>query len=78
VHYDAKRKMVLLDAEHPQVKKALGEAKQRRERLYVLLAAVYGAINRALERITDQHEAQLSAALAAHLAANPQLLEPSE
>jgi hypothetical protein len=78
VHYDVKRKVVLLDAEHKQVKRALGEAKVRRERLYVLLAAIYGAINRALERITDQHEEQLSAALAAHLAANPQLLEPGD
>jgi hypothetical protein len=78
VHYDAKRKVVLLDGEHAQVKRALSEAKVRRERLYVLLAAIYGAINRALERITDQHEEQLSAALAAHLAANPQLLEPGE
>ncbi|MBL8954110.1 MAG: hypothetical protein JNK82_25260, partial [Myxococcaceae bacterium] len=75
VHYDVRRKLVLLDAEHPQVQRALAEGKLRRERLYVLLAAMYGAINRALERITDTHEEALALALARHLAENPQLLD---
>ena len=78
VHYDARRKVVLLDSEHPQVMRALAEAKLRRERLYVLLAAMYGAVNRALERVTDEHEEQLMTALAAHLSENPQLLEPGD
>ncbi len=74
VQYDKKRKVALLDSDHGQVKRALAEAATRRERIYVLLAAMYGAINRALERITDEHEAHLLGALAAHLAANPRLL----
>jgi hypothetical protein len=78
VHYDADRRVVLLDSDHTSVKRALAESKLRRERLYVLLAAMYGAINRALERITDAHEEELALALAAHLAANPQLLEPGD
>lgn len=77
VHYDTKRKIIFLDSQHAQVMRALSEAKVRRERLYVLLAAMYGAINRALHRVTDEHEEQLMAALASHLAANPQLLEAS-
>ncbi len=78
VRYDARRRVVLLDVDHAQVKRALAEGKLRRERLYVLLAAIYGAINRALDRITDEHEASLALALATHLAENPQLLEPGE
>jgi hypothetical protein len=78
VKYDVKRKLALLDADHAHVKRALAEASTRRERLYVLLLAMYGAINRALERITDQHEEQLAQALAAHLASNPQLLAPKD
>jgi hypothetical protein len=78
VKYDVKRRLALLDADHAHVKRALAEASTRRERLYVLLLAMYGAINRALERITDQHEEQLAQALAAHLASNPQLLAPKD
>jgi hypothetical protein len=75
--YDATRKLVLLDPEHPHVQRALGETGAFPERLWVLLAAIFGAVNRALDHVTDEHEAQLALALAAHLAANPQLLEPS-
>ena len=47
--------------------------------LYVLLAAIYGAVNRALERITDEDELRLVGGLMGHLAANPDLLGvPSE
>jgi len=42
--------------------------------LWVLLAALFGLVNRALERVTDDHEAQLLLALARHLASNPKLL----
>jgi hypothetical protein len=78
VQYDVKRRVALLDADHPHVKRALAESSARRERLYVLLAAMYGAVNRALERITDQHEEELAGSLAAHLASNPQLLDPKK
>ncbi len=77
VRYDAQRKVGVLDVEHPLVERALREARLRPERMYVLLAALYGCVNRALERFTDEDEAKLLAALVSHLAANPQLLEPS-
>ncbi|MBL8912290.1 MAG: hypothetical protein JNM17_16485 [Archangium sp.] len=76
MRYDGKRKLVLLDPDHPHVKRALSEVRAYPERLWILLAAVFGVVNRALAHVTDEHEAQLSLALAAHLAANPQLLEP--
>ena len=38
------------------------------------MAAIYGAVNRALERVTDEDEARMLAALTRHLAANPELL----
>ncbi|MFT3711128.1 MAG: hypothetical protein QM817_26160 [Archangium sp.] len=76
LRYDGKRKLVLLDPEHPHVARALGDVRAFPERLWVLLAAIFGVVNRALENVTDEHEAQLALALAAHLAANPQLLEP--
>jgi hypothetical protein len=33
-------------------------------------------VNRALKHVTDEHEAKLTLALAAHLADNPKLLLP--
>jgi hypothetical protein len=77
VEYDPARKLLLLDGNDPQVLAALEEAAQRPERLWVLLAACYGEVNRALERITDAHEADLLAALAVHLASNPEHLAPA-
>lgn len=74
--YDAKRKLVLLDPDHPHVGKTLVELSSRPERLWVLLAALFGVVNRALKHVTDEHEAKLTLALAAHLASNPQLLQP--
>jgi len=74
--YDAKRKLVLLDPEHPHVGKTLSELASRPERLWVLLAAIFGVVNRALNHVTDEHEAKLTLALAAHLADNPKLLLP--
>ncbi|MBI3181656.1 MAG: hypothetical protein HYZ28_05900 [Myxococcales bacterium] len=73
VRYDRARRLALLDPEHPQIARALAEAKVRPDRIYALLAAIYGAVNRELDRITDEHEAQLVSALGGHLAANPEL-----
>lgn len=75
MRYDAKRKLVLLDPGHELIGRALREAKDRPERIWVLVAAMFGLVNRALEHVTDAHEAKLVAALAGHLAANPKLLE---
>lgn len=74
LRYDRKRKLVLLDPEDRDVARALAEAPQRPERLWVLLAAVFSLVNRELDHVTDAHEAQLLVTLAGHLAANPQLL----
>lgn len=78
IGYDPARKLALLDGDRPEIRRALEEIPRRPERLYVLLAAIYGAVNRALERITDDDEAELLAALAVHLAVNPKCLTPSE
>ncbi len=74
LRYDRKRKLVLLDPEHPDIARSLKEAQQRPERLWVLIAAAYGLVNRELQHVTDAHEAQLLLALAGHLASNPKLL----
>lgn len=74
VRYARQRKLVLLDPEHPLIARTLAEAKARPERLFVLLATVFGHVNRELKHVTDEHEAQLLLALAGHLAANPKLL----
>ncbi|MCC6338088.1 MAG: hypothetical protein IT380_29350 [Myxococcales bacterium] len=76
LRYDAKRKLALLDPDDEAVRRALVEYRSRPERLFTLVAAVYGAVNRALHHLTDAHEAELLLALAGHLAANPKLLEP--
>lgn len=76
LRYDARRKLVLLDPQHPQVQQALEQARARPERIWVLVAACFGLVNRALQHVTDHDEAQLLIALAAHLGANPALLEP--
>ena len=79
MRYDKRRKLALLDPEHPDIARALKEAQQRPERLWVLLASLFGLVNRELTHVTDVHEAQLLLALAGHLASNPKLLptEPS-
>ncbi len=74
MRYDKKRKLALLDPDHPDVARTLREAAQRPERIWVLIAALFGLVNRELEHVTDAHEAQLLIALAGHLAANPKLL----
>ena len=74
LRYDRKRKLVLLDPEHPDLSRTLKEAQQRPERIWVLIAAVFGLVNRELENVTDAQEAQLLMALAGHLASNPKLL----
>jgi hypothetical protein len=71
VSYDAARGVALVDPEHPAVARGLAEAKESPGLLFVLLAAVYGAVNRALERVTDEDEERLVGSLLAHLAANP-------
>lgn len=75
MRYDEARKLVFLDPGHPDVKRALTELGTRPERLWVLLAAVFGLVNRELERVTDADETQLLMALAGHLASNPKLLK---
>lgn len=75
VTYDSLRKVVLLDGSDPAIARALQEIPRRPERVYVLLAAIYGCVNRALDRITGDDEAELLLALARHLAANPKVLE---
>ncbi len=75
LRYEAKRKLVFLDPEHPDIARALTELSSRPERLWVLLVAVFGLVNRELDHITDAHEAQLLMALAGHLASNPKLLD---
>ena len=74
LRYDRRRKLALLDPEHPDIARALKEAQQRPERIWVVIAALFGLVNRDLEHVTDAHEAQLLMALAGHLAANPKLL----
>ncbi|MDP2273306.1 MAG: hypothetical protein Q8K32_21385 [Archangium sp.] len=74
MRYDRKRKLALLDPDHPGVARTLKEAAQRPERIWVLIAALFGLVNRELEHVTDAHEAQLLIALAGHLATNPKLL----
>ncbi|MEW5742930.1 MAG: hypothetical protein AB1938_28705 [Myxococcota bacterium] len=76
LRYDKKRKLVVLDPDDEAVHRALVEYRARPERLFALAAAVYAAVNRALDHLTDEHEADLLLALAGHLAANPKLLEP--
>jgi hypothetical protein len=77
VEYDPARKLLLLDADDAHLTRALEEVPARPERLYVLLVACYGEVNRALERITDAHEAHLLTAMAVHLASNPEHLSPT-
>ncbi len=74
LRYDAKRKVVFLDPEDVPLARALTELESRPERLWVLLAAVFGLVNRELEHVTDADEAQLLFALVGHLASNPKLL----
>lgn len=78
ISYDRARQLVLLDGADPAIVRALTEATSRPERLYVLLTAIYGEVNRALEHVTDEHEADLLGALAVHLAANPGHLHPAD
>jgi hypothetical protein len=70
VAYDPKQALAFLDPAHPGVRRALEESGERPDRLYVLLASIYGAVNRAFEHVTDEDEARLAAALLDHLAAN--------
>lgn len=74
LRFDARRKLLLLDPQHPDIKRTLEELTTRPERLWVLIAACFGLINRELQHVTDADEAQLVTALAGHLASNPQLL----
>lgn len=78
LRYDRKRKLVLLDPEAPLIGRALAEARSRPERLWVLLAAVFGVVNRELRHVTDPDEVKLLLALSGHLAANPKLLAASD
>ncbi|HVE82632.1 MAG TPA: hypothetical protein VND93_07280 [Myxococcales bacterium] len=76
IRYREDRREASLDPDHPLVRGALEAADARPEGIYVLLASIYGAVNRALERVTDEDEARMLGALTRHLAANPELLEP--
>lgn len=76
IRYSELLREATLDPDHPLIREALERAEDRPEGIYVLLAAVYGAVNRALERVTDEDEARMLGALARHLAANPELLRP--
>jgi len=76
IRYSEPLREVTLDPDHPLIREALEGVDERPEGIYVLLAAVYGAVNRALERVTDEDEARMLGALARHLAANPELLQP--
>lgn len=78
VRFDARRRVALLDLEHPLARESLAQARARPERVFVLVLAIFGAINRAFHHVTDAHEAELQLALARHLRANPELLEPGE
>lgn len=78
VVYDPKRRRVALDLGDPLVHRALAEAEARPDRVFALLAAIYGAVNRELEEVTDADEGRVSGALLDHLAANPHLLAPGE
>jgi hypothetical protein len=73
LRYDVKRKLVLLDPAHPDVARALSEPVARPERLWVLLTAIFGLINRELHHVTDAHEVKLLMALAGHLATNEEV-----
>ncbi|HYV43577.1 MAG TPA: hypothetical protein VFA20_01905 [Myxococcaceae bacterium] len=76
IRYSELLREATLDPEHPLIREALERAEDRPEAVYVLLAAAYGAVNRALERVTDEDEARMLGALVRHLAANPELLDP--
>ncbi|MGI5863486.1 MAG: hypothetical protein ACOX6T_15730, partial [Myxococcales bacterium] len=65
---------VLLYFEQPLVRRSLEGYRAAPERLYLLLAALFGTINRALEPVTDDEEERWIAALLDHLVANPHLL----
>ena len=70
-----KTKEASLDPDQPAIRRALENAQSNPEAIYVLLAAIYGAVNRALEKVTDHDEARMLGALIRHLGANPELLE---
>ncbi|MHB8876264.1 MAG: hypothetical protein ACYC8T_21440, partial [Myxococcaceae bacterium] len=78
LRYDAGRKIAFLDPGHPAIKRALEECVARPDRIFVLLAALYGAVNRALAHVTDEDELRLAGGLMSHLAANWQLLGVQE
>jgi hypothetical protein len=78
LRYDRERKLVLLDPDHPDIARTLKEAQPRPERVWVLIAALFGLVNRELENVTDAQEAQLLMALAGHLAHNPKLLSEGD
>jgi hypothetical protein len=74
VGYDVERAVAMIDVEHPAAARVLqggGEAGTGTGGMYVILAAVFGAVNRALERISDEDEAAACGALLEYLAANP-------
>jgi hypothetical protein len=73
IDYDTARGIAFVDPEHAAVRHAL-ECADRPDLVYVLLAAIYGAVNRALDRVTDRDEARLAGSLLSHLATNPGLL----
>ena len=71
MRYDAQRGLGLLDPDHPAVGRALAEAATDPDALYVLLAALVGAVNRSLEAVTDEDERALIGALLGRLAGGP-------
>ena len=70
VAYDATSALVFLDPNHPGVWRALTEHALRPDLIYVLIASIYGAINRAFDHVTDEDEARLATTLLDHLLAN--------
>ncbi len=66
VIYEPTQAIAFLDPEHEAVAAALADAASRPDRLYVLLAAIYGAVNRWLDHVTDEDEATACGALLDH------------
>jgi hypothetical protein len=71
VWYDAARGLGLVDPEHPGVGRALRAARTDEDALYVVLASLVGAANRALEAVTDEDERTLIGTLLDRVDAGP-------
>lgn len=68
VTYDRQEAIAYVDPHHGGVRRALEEADRRPDGIHVLVATIFGAVNRALAHVTDEHEAHAALALLERLA----------